>query len=69
MTSYLLFAAIALIVVAIPIAVIILLRRRTANFQKIWDFALEGDLLARIYMGLVAGAFICAVIGALLARK
>lgn len=63
----LLVIAVALFLVALPLAVVIMIRRRTANFHKIWDFAVEGDTQSRVYMVLVVVAFACAVTGTLLA--
>ncbi|CAN7321967.1 hypothetical protein LJR039_001634 [Pseudorhodoferax sp. LjRoot39] len=53
----------ALLACAFPLAGYILIKERTANFQKIWDLAMAGHRLARIYMAVVILAFLLAVIG------
>jgi hypothetical protein len=69
MIKFLLIGSIALFVlVVLPLGLAILFRERTPNLHRIWDLALEGDRLARIYMVCVVVAFLLAVTSVLFMR-
>jgi uncharacterized membrane protein len=67
MTAALLLISILLVVIAIPLAVYIMVAERTWNFHKLWELALHGHRLARLYMVFVVLAFVIAVIAWLFA--
>ncbi|MDC6166407.1 hypothetical protein [Paucibacter sp. XJ19-41] len=69
MSSTLLTVAILLLAVAIPLAIFIMATERTWNFHKIWELALKGQILSRIYMGVILAAFACAVAAQVLALR
>lgn len=62
MISILLVVAIAAGASAVSLAVYIMYRERTVSLQRIWELALAGQGLSRIYMVLVLIAFLAAVI-------
>jgi hypothetical protein len=51
----------------VPLGGYILVKERTANFHKLWDFAMEGHKLARAYLVLIGLAFALAVVAWLFA--
>lgn len=54
--------SVVLLFLALVLLVLILMKNRTANIQKVWEFALNGDRLARIYMLVIVSAFVLAVV-------
>ncbi len=58
----LLLISIVLLICAVLLAVYIMISERTANFHKIWDLALAGHKLARLYLVLIVFAFSIAVV-------
>jgi hypothetical protein len=67
MTVTLILVSILFVVLAIPIAVYIMVVERTWNFHRLWELALRGHRLARIYMAFVVLAFAIAVIACVFA--
>ncbi len=57
-----------MVLVVVPLGLVILFRERTANLHRIWDLALGGDRVARVYMVCVVAAFLLAVTSVLLMR-
>ena len=66
-TSILFFGAFALIVCALPLVGWILVKERSANFHRMWEFAIAGHKLAQVYLAIVGLAFALAVTGWVLA--
>ena len=51
MFSTLLFAAVTLFVLALPVLVYVLVNAKTFNLQQVWSLAVSGNRAARLYMG------------------
>jgi hypothetical protein len=62
MIATLLLVSTLLVGLAIPLAVYIMVAERTWNFYKLWELALRGHRLARLYVAFVGLAFVIAVI-------
>ena len=56
------FIALVMTLAVLPLAVYVMLKERT-GFQKIWDLAMAGHKLARVYVVVLCFAFLLAVVG------
>ncbi|WP_130480008.1 hypothetical protein [Sphaerotilus mobilis] len=68
MTSALLFLAVCLLLVAVPLLVYILVSKRTVNIQAVWEFAVAGHRPSRWYVGIIVLAFSLAVASVICSR-
>lgn len=62
MAAILLIAAISLLVVALVVLELLFKAQGWRNLHKVWDLAVQGSRMARIYVALIGLAFLLAVV-------
>jgi hypothetical protein len=68
-STTLLYGSIALLILSLAILPIVMIKSRVFNLHRIWDLALTGSKLARVYLALIITSSISALLSVFLLRS